>query len=144
QGGRLTLEISRLDLDAPLARGERTIPAGPWVVLEVRDTGVGMDKETLSRIFEPFFTRKERGRGTGLGLAMVYGIVEQSGGHIHARSEPGVGSSFTIYLPRAASTPALQETAHPAAAHDPGCETVLLVEDEPPVRALAREMLECE
>src|SRR5258706_9300071 len=144
QGGRLTIQISRLTLESPLARGEQSVPVGPWVTLEVRDTGVGMDKETLSRIFEPFFTRKEQGRGTGLGLAMVYGIIEQSGGHIHASSEPGAGSCFTLYLPRAASDPASSEEARPAETFQAGCETVLLVEDEPPLRALAREMLECE
>jgi len=110
------------------------------VLLQVSDTGVGMDPATRSHIFEPFFTTKEVGKGSGLGLASVYGIVQQSGGHMTVESKPEQGTTITIYLPRATvgvtvAEPRLKE---PAAR---GIETVLLVEDEEDVRAVTREML---
>jgi len=110
------------------------------VMLAVSDTGSGIEKEALSKIFEPFFTTKESGKGTGLGLAMVYGTVKQAGGYIRVDSELGRGTTFNIYLPR------FDERAGPAAVEEPsvaakGWETVLLVEDEPPLRAIVREVL---
>ncbi len=110
-------------------------------MLAVSDTGSGMDEQTRSRVFEPFFTTKEPGKGTGLGLATVYGIVKQSGGDIRLYSEVGAGTTFKIYLPRVAEMVSPPEP--PASAIAPrGDETVLLVEDEPEVRDLAREILE--
>jgi two-component system cell cycle sensor histidine kinase/response regulator CckA len=119
------------------------LPSGPYVQLTVADTGTGMSPEVLDRLFEPFFTTKERGQGTGLGLATVHGIVHQSGGRIHAESEPGQGSRFTVLLPRARGT---EETVTPTvwtgrrARH--GSEVVLLVEDEDNIREPAIEILE--
>ena len=109
-------------------------------MLAVRDTGVGMDEAIRRRIFEPFFTTKALGKGTGLGLSMVYGIVKQSGGSIWFQSEPGHGSRFTIYLPYVTGSPAPRPAPTPAATAR-GQETVLVVEDEPPLRELAARIL---
>jgi two-component system cell cycle sensor histidine kinase/response regulator CckA len=108
----------------------------------VRDTGVGMDVPTQARIFEPFFTTKESGKGTGLGLSTVYGIVEQSGGHIEVESAPGQGATFTLFLPR--HTGAVAAAARPTDRRSFPCgtETLLLVEDEAAVRSSARRLLE--
>src|SRR5207247_1932071 len=112
-----------------------------YVRLVISDTGIGMDAATTSRIFEPFFTTKEAEGGTGLGLATVYGIVKQRGGHIHVDSQPGRGSTFEIYLPRAMAGDASSEaTALGEPPH--GAETVLLVEDAAAVRAITRQVLE--
>ncbi len=141
EGGRLTVEVADVDL-AGRPDGRRVgAPPGRYVALRVTDTGVGMDDATLANIFEPFFTTKEVGKGTGLGLATVYGIVTQSAGDIRVDSVPGRGTTFTIYLPRverplAAPAPAV------APAHSlTGTETVLLVEDELDVRALLQDVL---
>ena len=119
-----------------------TMQPGSYVVLEVGDTGVGMDAATRSRIFEPFFTTKEQGKGTGLGLAMVYGIVKQSGGYVRADSAPGKGTRFEIWLPRVESTEQESPRFERAAAPRGGTETVLVVEDEEAVRHVVRRVLE--
>jgi len=140
-GGTLTIETFNAPPDDPRFADGGPVPPGAWVVLAVRDTGVGMDAATQARVFEPFFTTKERGRGTGLGLPMVYGIVSQSGGHVDVQSAPGEGAVFRVYLPRVAD-PA--PAAHPARAAAPaprGHEVVLLVEDEDAVRELVRTAL---
>jgi PAS domain S-box-containing protein len=140
-GGRLTLETSSVRIDETRARQHVGLRPGPHVRLVVRDTGVGMDGLIKAHLFEPFFTTKGPGKGTGLGLATVYGIVTQSGGAIRVDSEPGQGATFTIELPRvdAPADPARDAGVASAAPH--GSETVLLVEDEPEVRGLARDIL---
>jgi PAS domain S-box-containing protein len=140
-GGRLALETRGVVLDERFARSHVGVRPGPYVRLIVRDTGVGMDAVTKAHLFEPFFTTKGPGKGTGLGLATVYGIVTQSGGAIRVESEPGQGATFTIDLPRveAAAAPGAARSSPGAVPH--GSETVLLVEDEPGVRGLARDIL---
>ena len=142
RGGRITVEVEWVTLDEAYAQSHPTIRPGPHAMLSVTDTGHGMDAETLAHVFEPFFTTKERGKGTGLGLATVYGIVEQSGGHVHAYSEPGIGSTFKVYLPRVDEAIFEPEVGGQVAPVRGGSETVLLVEDEDGVRATAREALE--
>jgi signal transduction histidine kinase len=142
QGGRLTLETANVQLDATAGLPEQTVVPGWYVMLAVVDTGVGMNAHTKRHLFEPFFTTKERGKGTGLGLATVYGIVKQSDGYIWAESEPGYGSTFRVYLPRAEHY--VEADAPAIGSNTPfrGSETVLLVEDEAGVRYLARRILE--
>src|SRR5437870_50706 len=142
QGGKLTLETRNIDLDESYTLEHSLVKPGPYVQLTVSDSGIGMDEETQAHAFEPFFTTKPRGQGTGLGLAMVYGTVKQSGGFIWVYSEPGRGATFKIYLPRVDAP--VESAAPPAPVERPprGSETVLLAEDEPAVRAIARQALE--
>jgi PAS domain S-box-containing protein len=144
RGGRLTLHTARARLDEAYVRSHPGARAGAYALLEVSDEGTGMDPATLAHIFEPFFTTKEVGRGTGLGLATVYGIVKQNGGHIDVESTAGTGSTFKVYLPEAEGI-APEAVAHavavPATALG-GAETILLLEDEDGLRAIAREILE--
>lgn len=142
QGGKLTIDLANVELDEEFARRRMEIPPGSYVRLAISDTGVGMDKETQKRIFEPFFTTKGLGKGTGLGLATVYGIVSQSGGSILVYSEPGWGTTFKIYLPWAKEISETVPTSHvPKIYPSPGTETILLVEDESGVRDLVRDTL---
>jgi two-component system CheB/CheR fusion protein len=142
QGGTLTMDLSNVHLDEAGA-AELQLTPGRYAMLAVSDTGTGMDAETLDHLFEPFFTTKTRGVGTGLGLPVVFGIVEQSGGAIRCHSEVGRGATFRIYLPRVEE--AAKSEAGPGAALSEapsGSEVVLLVEDEDGVRSLARRILE--
>ena len=142
QGGRLMIETGNADVDDGDARRHVGVPPGRYVRLAVRDTGHGMDAATQARIFEPFFTTKAKGKGTGLGLATVYGIAQQSGGHIGVSSEPGQGATFTLYLPRVDEAVETGPAGPPAAVGERGSETILLVEDDEEVRAVARDTLE--
>ncbi len=140
-GGKLTLETQNLIVDHNNAHLHTSVEFGDYILLTVSDTGHGMDAVTKARIFEPFFTTKEPGKGTGLGLATVYGTVKQSGGFIHVDSAPGSGTRFTVYLPQTFeqldATPRVSEPHPPIA----GRKTVLVVEDEREVRELACEFL---
>ena len=140
-GGRLTLETGHVRIDETFARQHVGLKPGPHVRLVVRDTGVGMDGLIKAHLFEPFFTTKGPGKGTGLGLATVYGIVTQSGGAIRVESEPGQGATFTIELPRVDAPADGPGDVADTTAAPYGSETVLLVEDEPEVRGLARDIL---
>jgi PAS domain S-box-containing protein len=142
QGGTLTIETADVQLTETMRSGHGVIP-GPYVSLVVRDSGVGMDRETRARVFEPFFTTKEQGRGTGLGLSTVYGIVKQSDGYIWCDSTEGMGTTFTVLLPQlAAETSATDEPAEQIPGRGSG--VVLVTEDEDPIRALSRRILERE
>lgn len=140
-GGRLVLETTNVDLDSAYANEHVSVKPGPYVMLAVSDTGVGMDPEIQAHIFEPFYTTKESGRGTGLGLSTVYGIVKQSGGYIWVYSEPGKGSTFKVYLPRVVEQVEESVEPHWAPADERGKETILLVEDEEAVRDLILTIL---
>jgi two-component system, cell cycle sensor histidine kinase and response regulator CckA len=141
-GGRLLIESRNLEIQGAESETGALIPPGDYVLLVVSDNGAGMDAATQARIFEPFFSTKARGKGTGLGLATVYGIVKQSGGHIAVYSEPGRGTNFKIYLPRVGEPSAAPQ--RPADSPEPlhGTETILLVEDEANLRSLVCRLLE--
>ena len=141
QGGRLILKTSETVFSEADVLTRPGIAPGSYVLLQVSDTGHGMDAETKARIFEPFFTTKELGKGTGLGLATVYGIVTQSGGHIEVESEPGHGATFTIYLPRVDAAVEAAEPVSTVKGIRRGTETVLIVEDDEALLTLAREIL---
>jgi signal transduction histidine kinase/CheY-like chemotaxis protein len=141
RGGRLGLETRNVTFDASASRLHFDAPPGSYALLAVTDNGVGMDEKTRAHVFEPFFTTKEIGKGTGLGLATVYGIVKQSGGYIFVYSEPGKGTTFKIYLPRADTASSDPAAALPASTRVGGSETILLVEDEEAVRRLMEQSL---
>ena len=140
-GGRLIIKTSNVELDEDYERRHASHRAGSYVLLTVSDTGEGMTPEVQSHIFEPFFTTKERDKGTGLGLATVYGIVKQSGGFIYVYSELGHGSTFKVYFPRVEGPLTARQPSAPATTAK-GSETVLLVEDQADLRAVARTILE--
>ncbi|HEV3142374.1 MAG TPA: response regulator [Gemmataceae bacterium] len=142
EGGRLTMETQNAKLDNAYAGTHADVKPGRYVLLAISDTGCGMDEAIKGRIFEPFFTTKEVGKGTGLGLATVYGIVKQSGGHIEVYSELGRGTTFKIYLPRAEETVLARDRMSSTFQPPHGKETILLAEDEDAVRALARMTLQ--
>ncbi len=143
-GGKMVVSTANVTLESPLVERELTIPPGRYATLQVTDNGAGIDEEILSRIFEPFFTTKDQGKGTGLGLATVYGIVKQSEGYIRVVSAPGEGTTFSVYLPAAeGEEPETEEDRPEAECGDPeGKWTILLVEDEEMVRELAIEILQ--
>ena len=140
-GGKLTITTRNVALESSYALAEAAFPSGPCVQILVADSGCGMDQETVSRVFEPFFTTKARDKGTGLGLATVYSIVQQSGGTIDVESEPGRGTMFRICFPRLGKNAPEADPAAGASRDSGGTETILVVEDEPIVRLLARRVL---
>jgi signal transduction histidine kinase/DNA-binding response OmpR family regulator len=142
QGGRLTIQTANIQLDDTSAPLHTAVQPGSYVKLSVSDTGCGMDVETQSKIFEPFFTTKEAGKGTGLGLATVYGIVKQSGGTIWVSSEVGKGTTFHIYLPRLDGTAEYMRPVTLPSNAPTGTETILYVEDDEMVRILGRRILQ--
>jgi two-component system cell cycle sensor histidine kinase/response regulator CckA len=141
QGGRLEIETSDQVLTDETAREHSYVRPGPYVRFSVRDTGAGMDAKTQEHLFEPFFTTKESGKGTGLGLATVYGIVKQSGGYIWCESQPGKGSTFTVHLPAVTEATAALEQITSGAEHRTGSETILLAEDEQMVADVTGDIL---
>ena len=140
-GGKLVMEVANVDLAADEENRPAGLKAGPHVMLSVSDTGTGMSAEVLGQIFEPFFTTKGQGQGTGLGLSMVYGFVQQSGGNVTVRSEVGRGTTFELYLPRLAEDVRPTPAAPRAAGAVGGAETVLLVEDAGSLREMISEIL---
>jgi PAS domain S-box-containing protein len=142
KGGRLTIETANVDLDEDYARRHTPQLPGPYVLLAVSDTGIGMDAGTQAHIFEPFFTTKEVGKGTGLGLSTVYGVVRQSSGHIWVYSEPGLGTTFKIYFPRTGEAVRSEKPIAGLVESLRGTQTILLVEDDELLRELTRTLLE--
>ena len=140
-GGRLTIELANKVLDADYARSHAEVTAGDYAMVGVSDTGCGMAPKTVARVFEPFFTTKPDGKGTGLGLAMVFGFVKQSGGHVKIYSEPGQGTTVRLYLPRAIDAPVARTRYVDPIDLPRGSATILVVEDEPSVREIAVEIL---
>jgi signal transduction histidine kinase len=140
-GGRLAIETANRELSATAAE-PLGVSAGQYVTLLVRDDGTGIEEEIRARIFDPFFTTKPQGQGTGLGLAMVYGFVRQSGGAVTVESEPGRGTTFTLFLPRGAAAPARVAPPKPAAPEVHGSGTILIAEDERPIRRLVATVLQ--
>jgi PAS domain S-box-containing protein len=141
-GGKLIFETANVDLDPSYADLHMGVTPGPYVMLAVSDTGSGMDAQTRSHIFEPFFTTKEKGKGTGLGLATVYGFVKQSGGNVWVYTEPGMGTTFKIYLPRETVFVEPPQPMVICATQQRGSETVLVAEDEESIRSLVLGILQ--
>ena len=139
-GGKLIIETGKTYLDENYCRQHLDFIPGEYVILGVNDDGIGMDKETLDNAFEPFFTTKEVNKGTGLGLATVYGIIRQNNGFINVYSEPGRGTTFRIYIPRAPEEALIAEPQDDETVLT-GSETILLVEDDDMVRGMTRDML---
>jgi PAS domain S-box-containing protein len=140
-GGHILIETSNVDLGSAYTRDHAVVAPGPYVLLAVSDTGIGMSADTVAHIFEPFYTTKESGRGTGLGLSTVYGIVKQSGGYVWVYSELGKGTTFKVYLPRVTDAVQVSPPETPASTTQRGHETILLVEDEDDVRELTQMVL---
>src|SRR5262249_5715142 len=140
-GGTLTLDTENIDVDAAYASSKPGLEPGCYVRLRVSDTGVGMDAATAARAFEPFFTTKPKGKAPGLGLATIHGIGTQAGGHVQIYSEPGLGTTFTVLLPRT-DAPAPVAPEPPLAAESGGGETILVVEDEPAMLEVTSRILE--
>jgi len=141
EGGKLMIETGNVELDNDYARRHPPVLPGSYALLAVTDTGIGMDAKTQAHIFDPFFTTKEMGKGTGLGLATVYGVVKQSGGYIWAYSEPGKGTTFKTYLPLVEESPEPAGLRATTAKPSRGSETILLVEDEESLRVMTRTLL---
>jgi CheY-like chemotaxis protein len=142
-GGTITIETANIELESEYLEKRLEVIPGSYVLLSVRDTGVGLDAETQSHIFEPFFTTKGEGKGTGLGLSTVYGIIRQNNGYIWVYSEVGQGTVFKIYLPRVAEDEIEEITHQPVEVTSlEGTETIMLVEDEVNVRLVARKFLQ--
>jgi PAS domain S-box-containing protein len=142
QGGVLSIQTGNAILDESFCQSQPGVRPGRYVRLAVSDTGMGMEESVRAQIFEPFFTTKQQGKGTGLGLAMVFGFIKQSGGHVTVSSELGRGSSFTIYLPEVRVSDPADKPSGASREVPPGSETILLVEDQADVRTLARHMLQ--
>jgi CheY-like chemotaxis protein len=140
-GGTLSIETANVDVDTSYVEQHPEMKPGPYVRLRVGDTGIGITKDVQSHLFEPFFTTKKPGEGTGLGLATVYGIVKQSDGSIWVYSEPGVGTTFSIYLPRVDDGANLPQEPAPSHASLRGSETILVVEDQDQLRKMAVRVL---
>ena len=140
--GKLTIETGMVSFDEAYCKDHAGFILGDFVMIALSDDGCGMDKETLNNLFEPFFTTKEVGKGTGLGLATIYGIVKQNNGFINVYSEPGQGTTFRIYLPRYSAANETHEVIQPEKPAPTGNETILLVEDEPAILNMTRMMLE--
>lgn len=143
-GTNVTIQTENRTLSTGCCSAQEGFVQGDYVLLAVSDNGIGMDKETMAHIFEPFFTTKKAGMGTGLGLATVYGIAKQNGGFINVNSEPGKGTTFTIYLPRHLGKATQSRTDHETRQTMRGQETVLVVEDEPSLLKMITLMLETE
>ena len=144
EGGRLVIETEMVELDEPYCRFYPYVTKGRYAVMSVADTGVGMDMETRERIFEPFFTTKDADKGTGMGLAVVYGIVKQHGGFLHVYSDPAHGSLFRVYLPAmevGSPEGLVRRTPTPSMAEMRGTETIVLADDHESVREMARQTL---
>jgi two-component system cell cycle sensor histidine kinase/response regulator CckA len=139
RGGTVAIRVA--NLTAGSLPDALAAPPGDWVSLSVSDNGSGMDEATRGRVFEPFFTTKEQGQGTGLGLSTAYGIVKQSGGSISVASEPGVGSTFTVYLPRTDKAPPTSAKADSAGGDRAGDTTILVVDDDETVRSVIARVL---
>src|SRR5580698_9523802 len=138
EGGRLIIETSNATFDEKYCAAQTFARPGRYAVLAVTDTGTGMDAATLDRIFEPFFTTKDTGKGTGLGLATVYGIVRQHGGFLHVYSELNVGTTFRVYLPLTVAAGKIEELSEDVQPVRGGSELILIAEDHEGLRDLAR------